>query len=1669
MAALAEVAAAPSAKKFHIFITDALLAERLNDKFESQTFKDDNTPIQIRCFLDKNDLVQGSAYESQFLDGLNGSCLFAPVMSERVLESFSTLKEGGTDNVLMEWELALDLYNDWKLHIIPLLVGTNPSGMYEKFKGWNASLPDVYTSHCKKRTVKETVQELLKIQGVFLNPEDLGPQVRDVIERFSEDVWPSYRSAWVDQDAIGREAEQLCVQCGKTYLESKNLDTSCRFHTVANMGKKDSNVKMGCCMKGADEPGCQSARHRPEHHNDYPYGSHMEWVYTCTKYNPIEVYHSLDITYPGTNPRDILETKVDIGRLMGDHAYSNQIFVTLWIGVHYLQVYSFDVVKKVGPGEEKVSEWKHKSGILTETLLGIRDGVYRLHVLWTPSDEEEQTCGAVLFDWREGLGIRHLASEEKPFEKVGFGKYVLPGVTRTGLRLPIPRGREAMRPRAWDRGLGVEMEVKRVENSVSEGGRDVMSVVMDLKNDGRGVDLRRLKVQAFYRLRGSNSSRHPVDIFWDEEGRPVDPFERRGFKSQLVRQSSVSEKPGSMTVSMEWDNIIDNALINQHTKDSTRWADLGGVTARAGPVLVDIVLVEPVTGRKSGVVVERCCTRQSDAAKAGKGPKFIGELTVDVGEIWRRERVVIEKGQGKDVIVIKSDGPYNQTHTYDVQQFRDAWQEALEQQNNVVLLTMVESPDEYNSSYTISALVDLQRRAVYALQVDMKSKDAAARGFFRVPDYGDCLWNGKDKEEKPGRGMQVMPVSGAVGVAGLEGGVEEEGELYVEQDETEFELRVDEVGEEFVKSDDHDGSSRDRMEHGRKISDVEALADVFGIGITSSHGVQSAVNFRESPSTTPVIASAPRIPPRSVTLATTPTAPPRSVTVAAMSPTTPPAAMSTTPPAAMQTISPSPAVDTTTIIAALRAEVSAVLEKVKSPPPPAPPVIDTTAIINSLRADLHSALSQQSAPVDTAAIVNSLRTEVRSILEDREPTPAPAPNLDTAAIVNSLRTEVRSIFDDREPAPSSASGLDTAAIVNSLRTEIRTALEEHAPASMPSPAVDTAAIVNSLRAEIHSALEDKLPGPAPPTSVDTESLVRAIRMELHSVMEEKDSAPSSAVELDTHSIVQSLSSELRQIVQQEMGSKSKPEAPALDAMIIRNIIRQENGTHAHSQSVDVKALQDVIRKEMMSRSTGPGADVEGIRSILREEMGRQQQIQQAPSADLNTIRALLREEMASPQRGAALDANTIRAIFREEMKSQPAASEAPPPPPPPLDYKALRSIIREEMTSLQAPPVLDPKLIRDIIRREVRLAMHEEPKSGAFDPDAFRSLIRTEIRATVHDEIDNMFDRLKNGKDHKADSLPRKPSMTSVASPTSVTNIHKWSPPPTSPVRSSSSSAAQQTAERVQSPPARSQTSAAQQSFERVQSSAAKTPTSATQPSYERVQSPPARTQTVPQHQPSYQPPTAQHMRGRSASAAPTPMLSNPPGSPFASPNIQSRPRAASTSQRAPTAQTLASQAQAQAMQMPSMRGVVYQTGMVTPPVSPGQTKYANQSSQSTTPNGGPVAPPRGDPRQYVHHQHHISDGSNGEQQMYTQSRPYGGQGYNAPAYPTHTPPPPGITYQQEQTFGGGHGERRVTMMPPADRIPQRRKSLGEGLKPGGGSFKSRVQNIMHQQKQSNA
>jgi len=115
------------------------------------------------------------------------------------------------------------------------------------------------------------MSSLFKIQGVFVNPEEVSDKIALLVEQFGN-FWPHYRGEWVDQNDLGPERVFSCVQCGEDYQESKNASGSCSFHS----GVQEYRGQYSCC--NGTGKGCTRSRHRAQHHQDYAYELFGAWT-----------------------------------------------------------------------------------------------------------------------------------------------------------------------------------------------------------------------------------------------------------------------------------------------------------------------------------------------------------------------------------------------------------------------------------------------------------------------------------------------------------------------------------------------------------------------------------------------------------------------------------------------------------------------------------------------------------------------------------------------------------------------------------------------------------------------------------------------------------------------------------------------------------------------------------------------------------------------------------------------------------------------------------------------------------------------------------------------------------------------------------------------------------------------------------------------------------------------------------------------------------------------------------------------------------------------------------------------------------------------------------------------------------------------------------------------
>ncbi|KAJ3105190.1 hypothetical protein HK100_003932, partial [Physocladia obscura] len=282
----------PIIKTFHVFIsyrvnTDADLAEKLCDKLQAMVILNEQREIRFRCFLDKQNLTVGHDYEDQFLDGLRKSCLFLPLISEACLNSMVSIQAGWTDNVVKEWQTALSLQKNSELDIIPILVGSHDSipgsssssKAYRRFDGFGtvSKLPNFAIGDSPDTTpIRTVVGDLLKLQGIFLNPEEITDKLSGIVSKFSSQVWPTYRQYWENQNELGPEPLLTCVQCLQPYAQSQNGEGACRFHLTDGPYPKYSST-YECCGTRDSTLGCARNHHNPKHHNKFKYGSWYNW------------------------------------------------------------------------------------------------------------------------------------------------------------------------------------------------------------------------------------------------------------------------------------------------------------------------------------------------------------------------------------------------------------------------------------------------------------------------------------------------------------------------------------------------------------------------------------------------------------------------------------------------------------------------------------------------------------------------------------------------------------------------------------------------------------------------------------------------------------------------------------------------------------------------------------------------------------------------------------------------------------------------------------------------------------------------------------------------------------------------------------------------------------------------------------------------------------------------------------------------------------------------------------------------------------------------------------------------------------------------------------------------------------------------------------------------
>ncbi|KAJ3281675.1 hypothetical protein HDU79_010576 [Rhizoclosmatium sp. JEL0117] len=123
----------------------------------------------FRVFLDSKCLNDAEDWKDGFLNGLQGSKLIVYLISEASLNTLiGKTMDSRDDNVLLEIEAGLQLAEENKARIFPIVIGsTNSTGVYTSFDGSYFS-PDKYPNinHAASgKNVRSTMSQFFRIQG----------------------------------------------------------------------------------------------------------------------------------------------------------------------------------------------------------------------------------------------------------------------------------------------------------------------------------------------------------------------------------------------------------------------------------------------------------------------------------------------------------------------------------------------------------------------------------------------------------------------------------------------------------------------------------------------------------------------------------------------------------------------------------------------------------------------------------------------------------------------------------------------------------------------------------------------------------------------------------------------------------------------------------------------------------------------------------------------------------------------------------------------------------------------------------------------------------------------------------------------------------------------------------------------------------------------------------------------------------------------------------------------------------------------------------------------------------------------------------------------------------------------------------------------------------------
>ncbi len=169
--------------------SDSELAARLQLELSSQTLSDGNHP---KIFIDQRCLNPGENWMRGFLEGLRQSKLALLLISEEGVERISNAHRLA-DNVLLEYEKALEGHANGTLAILPLFVENVDRSEFNRFsERFYPAENHCHPSSETNCTVRQTMRALFQIQGIRIGRGerccDAIPRIMRELERFVNPV-----------------------------------------------------------------------------------------------------------------------------------------------------------------------------------------------------------------------------------------------------------------------------------------------------------------------------------------------------------------------------------------------------------------------------------------------------------------------------------------------------------------------------------------------------------------------------------------------------------------------------------------------------------------------------------------------------------------------------------------------------------------------------------------------------------------------------------------------------------------------------------------------------------------------------------------------------------------------------------------------------------------------------------------------------------------------------------------------------------------------------------------------------------------------------------------------------------------------------------------------------------------------------------------------------------------------------------------------------------------------------------------------------------------------------------------------------------------------------------------------------------------------------------------